>query len=76
MQTLSYSEFSRRVHREVNATDWANWLGIATGLGALVLWAAAGSPLASELVDVARWALFSHLAWSAWWILALGSIWL
>ena len=32
-------------HPEVNATDWANWLGVATGLGALVLWAVAGSPV-------------------------------
>jgi drug/metabolite transporter (DMT)-like permease len=31
-------------HPEVNVTEWANWLGIATGLGALVLWGAAGSP--------------------------------
>jgi drug/metabolite transporter (DMT)-like permease len=30
-------------HPEVSATDWANWLGLATGAGALVLWAAAGS---------------------------------
>ncbi len=30
-------------HTEVNATTWANWLGIATGLGALVLWLVAGS---------------------------------
>lgn len=30
-------------HPEVNATDWANWLGVATGLGALLLWAVAGS---------------------------------
>jgi drug/metabolite transporter (DMT)-like permease len=30
-------------HPEVNATTWANWLGVATGLGALVLWAVAGS---------------------------------
>jgi drug/metabolite transporter (DMT)-like permease len=30
-------------HPEVNATEWANWLGIATGLGALLLWWAAGS---------------------------------
>lgn len=28
---------------EVNATDWANWLGIATGLGALLMWLATGS---------------------------------
>lgn len=32
-----------RRHAEVNATEWANWLGVATGLGALVLWAIAGS---------------------------------
>jgi drug/metabolite transporter (DMT)-like permease len=30
-------------HPEVNATAWANWLGVATGCGALVLWIAAGS---------------------------------
>jgi drug/metabolite transporter (DMT)-like permease len=34
-------------HPEVNATDWANWLGLATGAGALLLWAAAGSDLAT-----------------------------
>jgi drug/metabolite transporter (DMT)-like permease len=31
-------------HPDVDATDWANWLGVATGSGALVLWAVAGSP--------------------------------
>jgi drug/metabolite transporter (DMT)-like permease len=30
-------------HPEVNATEWANWVGIATGLGALVLWMVTGS---------------------------------
>jgi len=30
-------------HPEVSATTWANWLGVATGLGALGLWLAAGS---------------------------------
>lgn len=30
-------------HPEVNATDWANWLGVATGLGALLMWVIAGS---------------------------------
>jgi len=34
-------------HPEVNATDWANWLGIATGLGALAFWALAGSDAAT-----------------------------
>jgi drug/metabolite transporter (DMT)-like permease len=30
-------------HPEVSATQWANWLGIATGLGALLLWIVAGT---------------------------------
>lgn len=34
-------------HPEVGATDWANWLGLATGAGALLLWGAAGSDLAA-----------------------------
>lgn len=34
-------------HPGLNATDWANWLGVATGLGALLLWAVAGSDLAT-----------------------------
>ena len=29
---------------EVAATDWANWLGVATGGGALLLWLALGTP--------------------------------
>lgn len=32
-------------HPEVNATVWANWLGIATGVGAVFLWWGAGSSL-------------------------------
>ncbi|MGE0100425.1 MAG: DMT family transporter [Hydrogenophaga sp.] len=32
-----------RKHPEVNSTVWANWLGVAAGLGALVLWAVWGS---------------------------------
>ncbi len=32
-------------HPEVSATDWANWLGVATGVGALLLWASSGSGL-------------------------------
>ena len=30
-------------NRQVTATTWANWLGVATGLGALGLWLVAGS---------------------------------
>jgi drug/metabolite transporter (DMT)-like permease len=33
-------------HPGVNATDWANWLGVATGLGALLMWGVAGSDAA------------------------------
>lgn len=32
-----------RRHPEVNSTDWANWLGIAAGVGALLLWAGWGT---------------------------------
>ncbi|WP_053843017.1 DMT family transporter [Paracidovorax avenae] len=34
-------------HPEVGATDWANWLGLATGLGGVLLWIVAGSPLSA-----------------------------
>lgn len=58
-------------HPEVSATDWANWLGVATGLGALVLWLAAGSPAA---------ALASTDGAGLFWLLCLatgiGSAWL
>jgi drug/metabolite transporter (DMT)-like permease len=30
-------------HLEIRASEWANWVGIATGVGALLLWLAAGS---------------------------------
>ena len=30
-------------HPAISATTWANWLGVATGLGALALWLVAGS---------------------------------
>ena len=30
-------------HPNISATTWANWLGVATGLGALGLWLVAGS---------------------------------
>lgn len=30
-------------HPDVLVTDWANWLGVATGLGAILLWMLAGS---------------------------------
>ena len=43
---LLNSAFLKR-HPEVNVTSWANWLGLATGAGALVLWFVAGAPLAT-----------------------------
>jgi drug/metabolite transporter (DMT)-like permease len=30
-------------HPEVSATEWTNWIGVATGVGALLLWLIAGS---------------------------------
>lgn len=34
-------------HPEVNSTQWANWLGVAAGLGSLLIWAVAGTGLAT-----------------------------
>ncbi|MFN3496219.1 MAG: EamA/RhaT family transporter [Hydrogenophaga sp.] len=34
-------------HPEVNSTVWANWLGVAAGLGALGIWAVAGTDVAT-----------------------------
>ena len=39
-----------RRHPDVSATVWANWLGVATGLGAVLIWFFAGSPLNVLLV--------------------------
>ena len=30
-------------HPEVSATEWSNWMGVATGVGAMLLWLLAGS---------------------------------
>ena len=32
-------------HPEVSATEWANWIGVATGVGAFVLWLLLGSDM-------------------------------
>jgi len=58
-------------HPEVHAADWTNWLGIGTGLGAFVLWLAAGSDLAI-LRAQPDGALFVLLALAG----GLGSSWL
>ncbi|HEY3049899.1 MAG TPA: DMT family transporter [Polaromonas sp.] len=58
-------------HPEVNATDWANWLGVATGLGAVVLWLVAGSD-ARTLVEQPDLAAFAMLCIAT----GFGSAWL
>lgn len=37
-------------HPEVSATEWANWLGLATGVGAVLLWLLAGTDASQLLV--------------------------
>lgn len=39
-----------RRHPDVDSTLWANWLGVAAGLGSLVLWALDGSPVEALVV--------------------------
>ena len=58
-------------HPEVNATDWANWLGVATGLGSLLMWVVAGSDFQAMAVreDRATFVLLCVLA-------GVGSTWL
>ena len=58
-------------HADVNATEWANWLGVATGLGALLLWAVAGSAPA-QLLSQPQLPLFVVLAIAT----GVGSAWL
>lgn len=47
-----------RRHPDIGATDWANWLGVATGLGGVALALAGGTPL-PELVHTPGWPLFA-----------------
>lgn len=58
-------------HPEVNATDWANWLGVATGMGSLLIWVLAGSDIQTMATreDRATFLLLCVLA-------GLGSTWL
>lgn len=58
-------------HPEVNATDWANWLGVATGLGALLMWLLAGSDAGVLAARDDRW-MFVLLCVIA----GVGSTWL
>ena len=58
-------------HTEVNATTWANWLGVATGAGALLLWLLAGTD-ASVLVAQPQFELAALLCVAT----GIGSAWL
>ena len=50
-----------RQHPEVGSTDWANWLGVATGLGGLLLALTLGTPL-PQLMASPGWPLFALIA--------------
>ena len=41
-------------HPHISATTWANWLGVATGLGALALWMASGTDINTLLAQPNR----------------------
>jgi drug/metabolite transporter (DMT)-like permease len=58
-------------HPEVNATDWANWLGVATGLGALLMWLVAGSDAGALAVRADRGTFLLLCV-----VAGLGSTWL
>lgn len=60
-----------RRHPEVGATDWANWLGVATGLGGLALSLGLGTPV-TTLAAQSGWPLFAVLALA----IGAGSSWL
>jgi drug/metabolite transporter (DMT)-like permease len=58
-------------HPEVRATDWANWLGMATGLGGLLLWIAGGSSLPALAAQPGWWGFVAVCL-----ALGFGSSWL
>ena len=58
-------------HPEVSAADWANWLGVATGLGAWLLWLFAGSDL-KTMTSEPKFASFALICIAT----GLGSAWL
>jgi drug/metabolite transporter (DMT)-like permease len=58
-------------HPEVSAADWANWLGVATGLGAWVLWLFVGSNLNTMTSDP-KFASFALMCIAT----GIGSAWL
>lgn len=60
-----------RRHADVSATDWANWLGVATGAGGLLLALTLGTPL-PQLMAQPGWPLFALIVVA----IGLGSSWL
>ena len=60
-----------RRNPDVGATDWANWLGVATGLGGLVLALGLGTPL-PQLMAQPGWPLFALVVLG----IGFGSSWL
>ena len=58
-------------HPEVSAADWANWLGVATGLGAWLMWLLAGSDVKTMTSDP-KFASFAIICIAT----GLGSAWL
>jgi drug/metabolite transporter (DMT)-like permease len=57
-------------HPEVSATEWANWIGIATGVGAALLWLFAGST-SKELLALDNIALLAIICI----VTGVGSAW-
>jgi drug/metabolite transporter (DMT)-like permease len=57
-------------HPEVNSALWANWLGVAAGLGALLLGAGWGTPWAEWLAHPAWWRFVLVCA-----VTGIGSAW-
>ena len=66
---LLNAEWLRR-HPEVNSTLWANWLGVAAGLGALVLWMFWGSAWADMVQRPGFWPFVAVCA-----VTGIGSAW-
>lgn len=60
-----------RRHPEVGATDWANWLGMTTGLGGVILALGLGTPV-SQLMAQPEWPLFALVVVA----IGFGSSWL
>jgi drug/metabolite transporter (DMT)-like permease len=58
-------------HPDVSATEWSNWLGVATGVGAMLLWLVAGSE-SKVLLALNNKALIAILCIAT----GLGSAWL